>query len=67
MVTPIKSHRPYLLLISYLVALAIAQVPSPTTSSVATVQTHTIGVGNGDHKFRPEVTLAGIGDVCQSV
>ncbi|KAF2791343.1 hypothetical protein K505DRAFT_225615, partial [Melanomma pulvis-pyrius CBS 109.77] len=33
--------------------------------SSAAAQTHTITVGNGDHKFRPDVTLADIGDVIE--
>jgi len=36
--------------------------PSSSTSS-APAQTHTIQVGLADHKFRPEVTTAAIGDV----
>jgi len=38
-------------------------LPSATTSSVQ--QTHTISVGNGDHKFRPDVTQAAIGDLIE--
>ncbi|KAF2795912.1 hypothetical protein K505DRAFT_416167 [Melanomma pulvis-pyrius CBS 109.77] len=34
--------------------------PSPTTTAAA--QTHTVTVGNGDHKFRPDVTQAKVGD-----
>jgi hypothetical protein len=37
------------------------QVPSST--STAPIQTYTIEVGNGDHKFKPDVTLAKVGDV----
>jgi plastocyanin len=37
--------------------------PSPTTTAV--VQTHTISVGNGDHKFRPDVTQAEVGDTIE--
>lgn len=37
--------------------------PSATTSSVQ--QTHTISVGNGDHKFNPSVTQASVGDLIE--
>lgn len=35
----------------------------PSKTSSAAAQTHTISVGNGDHKFRPDVVQAEIGDV----
>lgn len=38
--------------------------PSPTNSAPA--QTYTIQVGLADHKFKPEVTTANIGDVSWS-
>ncbi|KAF2877496.1 hypothetical protein BDV95DRAFT_535117 [Massariosphaeria phaeospora] len=39
--------------------------PSPTPTSTAPAQTHTIQVGNGDHKFKPDVTQAEIGDIIE--
>ena len=72
MVTPVRGLLSYLVIVTYLATSSIAQVltsvPSaPTTTSLAAVQTHTIDVGNGDHKFRPEVTQAEIGDVRTSL
>jgi hypothetical protein len=54
------------------VATADARRPDSTTSislqpsstSSAAAQTHTIQVGLADHKFRPDVTEAEVGDVC---
>ncbi|OCK72987.1 hypothetical protein K432DRAFT_411133 [Lepidopterella palustris CBS 459.81] len=43
----------------------IAYSYSPTSTSSAAPQTHTITVGNGDHKFRPDVTQAEIGDTIE--
>ncbi|CAO2652889.1 Nn.00g023000.m01.CDS01 [Neocucurbitaria sp. VM-36] len=37
----------------------------PSTTSSASAQTHTIQVGLADHKFRPEVTKAEIGDTVE--
>lgn len=36
---------------------------TPSATASAPAQTHTVQVGLADHKFRPEVTLAEIGDV----
>ncbi|KAF2201544.1 hypothetical protein GQ43DRAFT_471686 [Delitschia confertaspora ATCC 74209] len=38
-------------------------ITSSTTTSSGAAHTHTISVGQGDHKFRPDVTQAEIGDV----
>ncbi|KAF2468442.1 uncharacterized protein BDR25DRAFT_173938, partial [Lindgomyces ingoldianus] len=36
-----------------------------TSTSTGAKQTHTISVGNGDHKMRPDVTQAEIGDIIE--
>jgi hypothetical protein len=65
--SPIRNLLSYFLVLAYLATLSIAQstqsVDTPTPTSSAAAQTHTISVGNGDHKFRPDVTQAEIGDV----
>lgn len=38
-------------------------VASPSKTSSAPAQTFTVSVGNGDHKFRPDVIQAAVGDV----
>lgn len=67
---PIRHIFLYIFLFAYLATSSLAQLVSsllpPTPTSSAAVQTHTISVGNGDHKFRPDVTQAEIGDVKHS-
>jgi hypothetical protein len=56
------------------VATPNARAPDPSTSistqpsstSSAPAQTHTVQVGLADHKFKPDVTEAAIGDVYSS-
>ena len=65
--SPIRNMLSYSLLLICLATTSVAQLPStvatPTPTSSAAAQTHIISVGNGDHKFRPEVTQAEVGDV----
>jgi hypothetical protein len=65
--SPIRNMLAYSLLLICLATSSVAQIAStllpPTPTSSAAAQTHTISVGNGDHKFRPDVTQAEIGDV----
>jgi hypothetical protein len=42
-------------------SLTISSTPNPVSS--ASSQVHTVKVGLADHKFEPDVTLAGVGDV----
>lgn len=60
-----------ILTISQLAGFSLAQVAAPSIlSSVPSVtssapsQIHTVAVGLADHKMKPEVTIANIGDVC---
>ncbi|KAF2002362.1 hypothetical protein P154DRAFT_574306 [Amniculicola lignicola CBS 123094] len=43
--------------------MEINQTPSATTTAPA--KTHTVDVGNGDHKFKPDVTKAEVGDIVE--
>ncbi|ORY07680.1 hypothetical protein BCR34DRAFT_590234 [Clohesyomyces aquaticus] len=56
----------FTLLVDLVVAQAFASgSAAPTATSSAAQQTHTISVGNGDHKMRPDVTQAEIGDIIE--
>ncbi|EUC48652.1 hypothetical protein COCMIDRAFT_51479, partial [Bipolaris oryzae ATCC 44560] len=48
------------------VVTASATTPDqPSSTITATTQTHTIQVGLADHKFRPEATVANVGDTVE--
>ncbi|KAF2475682.1 uncharacterized protein BDR25DRAFT_379174 [Lindgomyces ingoldianus] len=42
-----------------------SQLGSPSRTSSTPAKTYTISVGNGDHKFRPDVTQAEIGSIVE--
>ncbi|KAF2437827.1 hypothetical protein P171DRAFT_173807 [Karstenula rhodostoma CBS 690.94] len=49
---------------SFTVALSLLSTPSSISSS-APAQTFTVQVGNGDHKFKPDVIQAEVGDIVE--
>ncbi|KAF2187405.1 hypothetical protein K469DRAFT_569532 [Zopfia rhizophila CBS 207.26] len=52
--------------IAYLIAPIVAQGSATRTATASgSTPTHTIKVGSGDHKFRPEVTQAEVGDIIE--